>query len=107
MLLLKLLKQIHLPPLITRRLSHLLLPLIKHHLLHHRPRLTIQVTQRRILGRDLCDVDLGCAGHDVWPPFHFVDFVEVDGYLFACGDGFEHPCRVVCVDWVGEVALTL
>lgn len=105
MLLLKFLEQIHLPLLITGRLPYLLLSLIKHHLLHHRPRFTIQVTQRRILGRDLGDVDFGCAGHDVRPPFHFVDFIEVDGYLFARGNGFEHPCRVVCVNRVGEVAL--
>lgn len=105
MLVLKLLKQIHLPLLITGRLPHLLLSLIKHHLLHHRPRLTIQVTQRRILGCDLCDVDFGCAGHDVRPPFHLIDFVEVDSHLFARGDGFEHPCRVVCVNRVREVAL--
>jgi len=41
----------------------------------------------------------------VRPPFHLVDFVEVDGDFFAGGGGFERPGGFVGVDWVGEVAL--
>ena len=83
MLLLELLQHLHLLLLVTRRLAHLLLPLIIHHFLHHTPRLAVQITQLAILGRDLRGVNFGGRSYDVWPPFHFVDFVEVQGDLFG------------------------
>ena len=91
--------------LIARRQTHLLLPLIEHHLLNHLPRLPIQITQIAVLGLNLGDVDFWRRGYDVRPPFHFVDFVEVDAELLACGRGFERPGRFVRVDGVREVAL--
>lgn len=93
MLPLKLLQHIHLLRLLARRLPHLLLPLIIHHLLHHAPRLAVQVTQLRVLGRDLRGVkEIGRVGGDGGPPLRFIRFVEVDGDLFGgVGGGFERP----------------
>ena len=91
MLLLKLLQHIRLLLIIARRLAHLLLPLIIHHLLHHAPRLSIQITEFTIFWCDLGGVDLRCGGHDVRPPFHLVDFVEVDAEFFAAWDALESP----------------
>lgn len=90
---LKLAQNLHLLLLLTTRLPHLLLPLIIHHLLDHRPRLPVQIAQVRVLGRDLAHVDLGSCGYHVRPPVHLVDFVEVDGNFFAggCWGGFERP----------------
>lgn len=105
MLGLKLLEQIHLPLLITRRLPALLLPLVVHHLLDHGARLAIEVAERGILRRDLRHVDLGRAGHDVRPPLHLVDLVEVDGDFFAGARGFERPGGFVETDRVREFAL--
>ena len=91
MLFLKLLQQVHLLLLIARRLAHLLLPLVPHHLLHHAAGIAVQVAQLAVLWCDFGGVDLGCRGDDVRPPFHLVDFVEVDVQLFAGGEGFEGP----------------
>lgn len=91
MLLLKLLQQLHLLGLITSRLPQLLLPLIIHHLLDHTPRLAIQITQLAVLRLNLGGVDFRRGGHNVGPPFHFVDLVEVNGDFFAGGGGFEGP----------------
>ena len=76
---------------IRGRFPHLLLPLIKHHLLHHLSRIAIKITQTRILRCDFRGVDFGGGSDDVGPPFHFVGFVEVDGEFFAGGRGFEGP----------------
>lgn len=93
MLFLKSLQHIQLPLLITRRLPHLLLPLIIHHLLHHPPRLSIQIPQLRVLRLDLgCVEEVGGVAGYGGPPLHFVGFVEVEGYFFAGGGGFERPC---------------
>lgn len=86
---LELLQHIHLLSLVTRRLAHLLLPLIIHHLLHHSPRLPIQISQLAILRLDLGGIqEIGRIGRDTGPPLHLVRFVEVDGDVFACGRGF-------------------
>lgn len=78
--------------LITCRLPHLLLALIKHHLLDHTPRLTIQITQLAVLRCDLRDVDFWGRGDDVFPPLHLVGFVEVELEHFgAFGGGGERP----------------
>ena len=53
MTLLELLQHIQFPLLLTRRLAHLLLPLIIHHFLHHAPRLPVQIPQFAVLGLDL------------------------------------------------------
>ncbi|KAB8336895.1 hypothetical protein FH972_021202 [Carpinus fangiana] len=45
--------------------AHFLLALVVHHLLHHAPRLAIQVTQLAVLRRDLCGIDLG-GGVSTW-----------------------------------------
>ena len=90
---LKLLQHLHLLRLLTRRLPHLLLPLIIHHLLHHPPRLPVQIPQLRILGRDFGGVEeVGRVGRDGGPPLLLVRFVEVEGDFF-CGvwGGFERP----------------
>jgi len=95
----------HLLLFLARRLPHLLLPLIIHHLLHHTPRLPIQIAQLAVLRRDLRRVDLGSGGYDVRPPFHLVDLVEVEGDLFAGRGGFERPCALVDVDLFCKVTL--
>ena len=107
MLFFKLFQHLHFPRFFTRRLPHLLLPLIVHHLLDHAPRFAIQVTQLAILRRDLGGVDAGRGRDDVRPPFHLVGFVKVEGDFFGggAGGGFKGPCGFVGVDGMGEVAL--
>lgn len=107
MLRLKLPQNLHLLLLLTSRSPHLLLSLIIHHLLDHRPRLPVQIAQVRVLRRDLADVDLRRRGHDMRPPVHLVDFVEVDGDFFAggCGGCFEGPGGFVGLDGVRECTL--
>ena len=95
MLLLELLQDIRLLLLVTRGLSLFLLPLVKHHLLHHAPCLSVEVAQFAVLGLDLGGVDLGRCGNDVGPPLHLVHFVEVDGDLFLGSDGGQCPGGVV------------
>lgn len=104
---LKLLQHIHLLRLLARRLPHLLLPLIIHHLLHHSPRFPVQIPQFRILGRDFGGVEeVGRVGGDGGPPLLLVGFVEVDGDFFGGGGrGFERPGGFGGVDFVGEGAL--
>ena len=69
MTLLELLQNIQLPLLITRRLSHLLLPLIIHHFLHHAPRLTVQIPQLAVLRLDFGGVEeVRGVGRDGGPP---------------------------------------
>jgi len=69
MICLELLQNIHLLLLITSWFPHLLLPLIKHHLLDHLPRIAVQIAQRTVLGRDFRDVNFWGRGDDVGPPF--------------------------------------
>ena len=83
MLLHKLLQHILLLLLIARRLTHFLLTLIIHHLLDHCARRAVQVAEFAVLGLDLGRVDFGRRRHDVGPPFHLVDFFQVDGEFFA------------------------
>lgn len=108
MLLLELLQHLQLLTLVARRQSHLLLPLIVHHLLHHAPRLPVQVPQFRILGLDLARVEevRRVRGH-AGPPLHLVGFVQVDGDFFArgAGSGLERPGGFVGVDLMREGAL--
>ena len=109
MLLLKPLQNLPLLRLLTTNPTSLLLLLLNHHLLNHRPRLSIQITQVRRLGRDLGHVDSRRRGHHVRPPVHLVDFVEVQGDFFTGGVRccFEGPGGFGCVDGVGEGALHL
>ena len=102
---LKLLQNIHLLLLIRGRQPRLLLALVKHHLLHHTPRLAIEVGQLRGVGLNLGDIDLGGRGDDVCPPFHLVLLVEMNGQLLASRRGLKCPCRFVHADWMWEVAL--
>lgn len=106
MTLLKLLQNIQLPLLLTRRLSHLLLPLIIHHLLDHTPRLAVQIPQLAVLRLDLGSVEeVRGVGGDGGPPLLLVGFVEVDGDVFARGGGLERPGGFGGVDLVGERTL--
>lgn len=100
MLCLELLQHFQLLLLITRRLSHLLLPLIIHHLLHHGPRLAVQVAELAALRLDLGGVDLGGTGDDMCPPLHLVDLVEMDADLLAVRHCLERPGGLVDVDGV-------
>lgn len=107
-LFLKLLQGVQLGLLLARRLAHLLLALIPHHLLDHGPGFAVQVAQLAILGRDLGGVDLvGRVAHDAGPPFHLVAFVQVDADFFAARRrrGFERPGGFVHEDGVGEGTL--
>lgn len=91
MLRLELLQNIQLLLLIARRQAGLLLPLIKHHFLHHTARLTVQIAQFTVLGRDLAGIDGRGRYDDVRPPGLLVQFVEVDSDFFAGGGSFEGP----------------
>jgi hypothetical protein len=107
MLSLELLQQVHFPLLVTAGATHLLLPLIIHHLLDHRASRAIQIAQAGVLWRDLRNVDLGRSCHNVRPPFDLVHLVEVDIDFLARwgGGGLEGPGRFIDEDGVGEVAL--
>lgn len=83
MLSLELLQNIRLPLLITSHPTCLLLPLIIHHLLDHRPRLAVQIAQARILRGDLADVDLRRTRHDMRPPLHLIHLVQMNRHLLA------------------------
>ena len=90
---LELLQNIPLPLLITSQPAHLLLALIIHHLLDHRSRLAIEIAQTRVLRLDFRHVDLRRARYNMCPPFHLVDFVQVDGDFFSwrLGSCLESP----------------
>ena len=106
MTLLKLLQHIQFPLLIARRLPHLLLPLIKHHLLDHAPRLAVQVPELAVLGLDLGRIEeVRGVGRDGGPPLLLVGFVEVEGDVFAGGGGFEGPGGFGGADFVGQGTL--
>lgn len=114
MLLLKSLQHLHLLLLLARRLAHLLLPLVVHHLLHHRARLPVQIAQLAVLRRDLGRVDLGRRRDDMRPPFHLVHFVHVDADFLAGVRGggrggvaaaLQSPGGFVNVDWMREWGL--
>lgn len=107
MLFLKLPEHLILLLLITGRLSCLLLPLVIHHLFHHPPRLSVQIAELAVLGRDLGSVDFGRGGDNVLPPLHLVGLGDLDGELFAAGDGLEGPGGIVGEDGVREVALRM
>lgn len=79
--------------------------LVVHHLLHHTPRLAVQLRQLAVLRRDLGRVDLGRGRDDVGPPVRAGGFGEVDGDFFTGRCGFEGPSGFVDLDGVGEVAL--
>lgn len=107
MLGLELLQKLHLLLLVAAGATHLLLSLVIHHLLDHGASLAIQVPQAGILRCDLGDIDLRGAGHDMRPPFHFVDLVEVDVNFLPGrgGGGLEGPGGLIDADSVGEVTL--
>lgn len=105
MLLLELLQHIQFLLLVARRLSHLLLTLVIHHLLDHFPRLSIQVAQLAVLGLDLGGIDFWRCGDYMGPPLHLIYFVEMNADFFSVFDGFEGPCGFIDVDGVGEIAL--
>lgn len=105
MLVLELLQDVQLLLLVARRLAHLLLALVEHHLLDHAAGLAVQIAEVAVLGLDLGGVDLGCGGHDVGPPLELVDLVQVDADLLAGGDRLEGPGGVIDADGVREVAL--
>lgn len=108
MLILELLQNICLLLLVGRGQALLLLALVKHHLLNHAARLAVEVRQLRVFGLDLGHVNLGCSGHDVSPPFHLVDLVEVNFHrLGSVRVGRERPGRVVDENSMGEVALRM
>lgn len=93
MIRLELLQKLFLLLLITGQATRLLLALIVHHLLHHGASLTIEVTQTRVLGCNLGDINLRCALDDMRPPLHLVYFVEVEDDFLArrIGSCFKGP----------------
>lgn len=104
--LLELLQHVQLPLLLARRLPHLLLLLVVHHLLDHAPRLAVQIAQLAVLGRDLGRVEeAGRVGRDRGPPLLLVRLVEVDGDVLARGGGLERPGGFRGADLVGEGTL--
>lgn len=109
MLGLELLQQICLALLITGHAARLFLSLVVHHLLHHRARLAIQVTQAGVLGGNLGYVNLGPGRHYMCPPFLLVDLVEVDVDFLARRrrGSLESPGGFVDVDRMGKITLGL
>jgi hypothetical protein len=91
--------------LIARRLPLPLHLLIIHHLLHHTPRLAVQIRQLAVFRDYFRDVDLGCGCDDVRPPVRAGGFGEGERDGFARGLGDECPGAVVDDNWVWEVAL--
>jgi hypothetical protein len=79
--------------LVTRGQTHLLLSIVKHHLLHHCPCVTIQIAQLRVLWRELRRVDLGVLCEDVGPPFGCVGLFQVD----------RDKAGVLCSSWTGYI----
>ena len=107
MLSLELLQQLHLLLLITARTTHLLLPLIIHHLLDHSTSLAIQITQTRILRRNLGHINLRRSSNNMRPPLNLVDLIKVNIDFLAGWDGgsLKSPRGFVDEDSMGEVAL--
>lgn len=69
--------------LIRARKTHLLLLLVVHHLFDHGSGVAVQVTEFAVFGSNFGRVDLGSVLDDMGPPFHLVDFVEMDGEFLA------------------------
>lgn len=107
MLSLELLQEVHFTLLVTARATHLLLPLIIHHLFDHGASRAVQVAQAGVLWRDLGDINLRCRGDNMRPPFDLVHFIKVDVDFLARwgGGGLEGPGGLIDKDGVGEVAL--
>lgn len=63
--------------------THLPLLLVVHHLFDHGSGIAVQVTEFAVLGSNLGGVDLGSVLDDMGPPFHLVDFVEMDSEFLA------------------------
>lgn len=106
MLILELLQNVCLFLLVGRGQTLLLLALVKHHLLDHAARLAVKVRQLGVFGLDLGHVNLGGGGHDMGPPLHLVDLVEVNfDRLGSVRVGGERPGRVVDENSMGQVAL--
>jgi hypothetical protein len=90
---LKLLQHVQFFLLITSRLPHLFLSLIKHHFFNHTPRLTIQVSQLAILRLDFRDIYLRRRGDNMFPPLHLVNLIQMQLEDFgARWRGSESPC---------------
>lgn len=75
---LEFLKSLHLLEFIGRWFSHLLLLVVKHHLFHHSPGLSVKIAELAVLRFDLSGIDLGMMGKDVLPPLVLVHFLEMD-----------------------------
>lgn len=93
--------------LLTRRFPQLLLPLIIHHLLHHPPRLAVQVAQLRVLRLDLGRINLRRRRGHMRPPFHLIRLVQMDRDFFRLRArlGGESPGRFVGENAKREIAL--
>ena len=107
MIRLELLQKLFLLLLITGQATRLLLALVVHHLLDHGAGLTIEVTQTRVLRRNLGDIDLGGAFDDMRPPLHLVYLVKMNDDFLArrIGGCFKGPGGFVDKNGVGEITL--
>lgn len=87
MLLHKLLQQIILLRLVTRRLVLPLHLLVVHHFLDHTSRLAVKIRQLAILGLNLGRVNLWCRCDNMRPPIRAGGFGKVyrDLFAFFCG----------------------
>lgn len=104
---LELLQNVHLPLLVASQPAHLLLPLIVHHFLDHGPRLAIQITQTRVLRRDFAHINLRRRRHNVSPPFHLIDLVQMNRDLLSgrLGRRLQRPGRFIHDNRMRKVAL--
>ena len=98
----KLLHHILLLYLITRREPHLLLPLIKHHLLNATPSFRVQIRQFAALWFNLLSVNLGFPFHTALPPLHLVLLCQEHRYDLLILDV---PEAVVRLDSIEELSI--
>ncbi|KAF1760121.1 hypothetical protein GCK72_008367 [Caenorhabditis remanei] len=88
--------------LIRRRQSHLLLPLIIHHFLDHRTRLSIQIAQLRVLRLHFFRVDWRIRVEESIPPLHIVDLLQCEHNRLSVLD---NPIAVLHFNGVREFAI--
>jgi hypothetical protein len=105
MLLHKLLQQLVLFGLITRRLALPLHLLVVHHLLDHPSCLAVEFRQLAVFRLNLGRVDLWRRGDDVSPPVRASGLGEVDRDFFAGRCRLERPGRLVDVNGMCKLAL--
>lgn len=97
-----LLEYILLLAIFTGGQTHLLLPLIVHHFLHHAACLSIQIGQFRWLRIDFTCWDFRITCYQTIPPVHAIDLLECDQHRFAV---LQHPNRFLLLDLAAQLTI--